>query len=254
MHLRVILAVAAGAAAMCAFAPVAGAADVGSVSGTNAETGAPLAGDVRVSFRLNRFVARDGRLVARGAVVATHISPSGEVTTVSRPMTARVNVSRRVLQQQRSCLILRLVLGPVTLNLLGLEVRLTGPNGGPIVLRVTGNPRGGILGRLFCSLARGDILRSQAATTARRLNRTVIQTGAASSLGMTVPLASGTIQEQQQACPILNLVLGPLDLRLLGLRVQLNRVHLTITAHQGQGVLGDLLCSLTNPPLPAPTP
>ena len=38
----------------------------------------------------------------------------------------------------------------------------------------------------------------------------------------------------------------PLDLNLLGLRVQLNRVNLRITAIPGGGLLGDLLCGLTN--------
>lgn len=45
-------------------------------------------------------------------------------------------------------------------------------------------------------------------------------------------------------CQILDLTLGPLDLTLLGLRIQLNQIHLQITAQQGGGLLGDLLCSL----------
>ena len=46
-------------------------------------------------------------------------------------------------------------------------------------------------------------------------------------------------------CDILRLVLGPLDLNLLGLRVQLNRVVLTITAEPGPGnLLGNLLCAI----------
>jgi hypothetical protein len=48
-------------------------------------------------------------------------------------------------------------------------------------------------------------------------------------------------------CQILNLTLGPLDLNLLGLRVQLNQVHLQITAIQGPGnLLGNLLCGVAN--------
>jgi hypothetical protein len=48
-------------------------------------------------------------------------------------------------------------------------------------------------------------------------------------------------------CDILNLVLGPLDLNLLGLRVQLNQVVLDITAVTGAGnLLGNLLCAITN--------
>jgi hypothetical protein len=49
----------------------------------------------------------------------------------------------------------------------------------------------------------------------------------------------------QVACPVLTLTLGPLDLNLLGLRVQLNRVNLRITAIPGGGLLGDLLCGLS---------
>jgi hypothetical protein len=46
-------------------------------------------------------------------------------------------------------------------------------------------------------------------------------------------------------CDILRLVLGPLDLNLLGLRVQLNRVVLNITAEPGPGnLLGNLLCAI----------
>lgn len=63
---------------------------------------------------------------------------------------------------------------------------------------------------------------------------------------VTTPLqATGT-------CDVLNLTLGPLDLNLLGLRVQLNQVVLNITAEQGPGnLLGNLLCAvagLLDPP------
>ncbi len=48
-------------------------------------------------------------------------------------------------------------------------------------------------------------------------------------------------------CQILNLTLGPLHLNLLGLVVDLNRVHLTITAVRGPGnLLGNLLCAVAN--------
>jgi hypothetical protein len=45
-------------------------------------------------------------------------------------------------------------------------------------------------------------------------------------------------------CPILDLVLGPLDLNLLGLQVDLSQIELEITAIPGGGLLGDLLCAL----------
>ena len=55
-----------------------------------------------------------------------------------------------------------------------------------------------------------------------------------------------TAVETQQACDILNLVLGPLHLDLLGLVVDLNQVVLAITAQPGPGaLLGNLLCAIT---------
>jgi hypothetical protein len=47
------------------------------------------------------------------------------------------------------------------------------------------------------------------------------------------------------SCQILDLVLGPLDLDLLGLQVHLDTVHLNITAQSGPGnLLGNLLCAV----------
>ena len=68
-----------------------------------------------------------------------------------------------------------------------------------------------------------------------------VVTGSPISQAITVPLqVSGT-------CTILNLVLGPLDLNLLGLVIHLNQVVLTITAVQGAGnLLGNLLCAVAN--------
>jgi hypothetical protein len=58
----------------------------------------------------------------------------------------------------------------------------------------------------------------------------------------------------QPACDVLHLVLGPLDLNLLGLRIQLNQVVLDITAVPGAGnLLGNLLCAIVgilDPPGP----
>ncbi len=48
-----------------------------------------------------------------------------------------------------------------------------------------------------------------------------------------------------KTCSILHLVLGPLDLNLLGLKVHLDRVVLDITATSGPGnLLGNLLCAV----------
>src|SRR5438034_10410387 len=48
----------------------------------------------------------------------------------------------------------------------------------------------------------------------------------------------------QKICPVLDLTVGPLDLNLLGLMVHLDKVHLTITADDEGGILGQLLCGI----------
>jgi hypothetical protein len=55
-----------------------------------------------------------------------------------------------------------------------------------------------------------------------------------------------TAAQSTGVCKVLELVLGPLNVDLLGLVVDLNKVHLTITATPGGGVLGNLFCGLAN--------
>jgi hypothetical protein len=62
-----------------------------------------------------------------------------------------------------------------------------------------------------------------------------------------VPITLGTSPNPADAdCPILNLELGPIHLDLLGLNVDTSRICLDIIAHQGEGLLGDLLCGVAN--------
>ena len=61
----------------------------------------------------------------------------------------------------------------------------------------------------------------------------------------TVNQAFTTPLSLNGTCEILDLVLGPLNLDLLGLVVTLDTVHLNITAEQGPGnLLGNLLCAV----------
>ena len=74
---------------------------------------------------------------------------------------------------------------------------------------------------------------------------TNLVTGATQSVIQTIqlPLASAS----SATCQILHLVLGPLDLSLLGLNVHLNQVVLDITATPGPGnLLGNLLCAVAH--------
>ena len=65
--------------------------------------------------------------------------------------------------------------------------------------------------------------------------------GSVTQAPFTVPL------QVSGSCQILNLVLGPLHLDLLGLVIDLNQVVLNITAVAGAGnLLGNLLCAVAN--------
>ena len=67
-------------------------------------------------------------------------------------------------------------------------------------------------------------------------------TGATSSILRTISLP---VQVGQTTCDILHLDLGPLSLDILGLKVDLSRVVLDITAESGAGnLLGNLLCAV----------
>ena len=58
-------------------------------------------------------------------------------------------------------------------------------------------------------------------------------------------LVDGRMASSAAACDILNLVLGPLDLNVLGLEIKLQRVVLDIVAVAGAGnLLGNLLCAV----------
>jgi hypothetical protein len=73
-----------------------------------------------------------------------------------------------------------------------------------------------------------------------------------SSLGAVNQTVTDSVNTSRAAnaalgCQVLNLVLGPLNLNLLGLVVTLNQVTLNITAVPGAGnLLGNLLCAVTN--------
>jgi hypothetical protein len=67
------------------------------------------------------------------------------------------------------------------------------------------------------------------------------------SLGSTPFEAPITFQTEQDGgvCPILHLMLGPIDLNLLGLAVQTSEICLAIDAEAGPGnLLGNLLCAV----------
>jgi hypothetical protein len=77
---------------------------------------------------------------------------------------------------------------------------------------------------------------------------TAILHGKTNTVPFTAPvnLALGDNQPGGGACPILDLELGPINLDLLGLVLETSPICLAITAYDGGGLLGDLLCSVAN--------
>jgi len=146
------------------------------------------------------------------------------------------------------CSVLDLQLAPIHLSLLGLHADTS-----PICLAITATQGGGLLGDLLCSLAGGGGILGP-----------IIPTGAdlTDLSGGLVDILNGSLGQQPTPaqgggddsvctgdCDVLELVLGPLDLSLLGLNVSLDDcdngpVQVCVSATASEGLLGGLLCGL----------
>jgi hypothetical protein len=112
-------------------------------------------GTVSVRYKIAKFVKSGHRLIAKGKVVATYTPQSGAPTTVTKPFSARVALAPRLFSrssQQKICPVLTLQLDQLSLNLLGLHVDLS-----KVVLTITADSEGGVLGSLFCSLSNAKV-------------------------------------------------------------------------------------------------
>jgi len=65
-------------------------------------------------------------------------------------------------------------------------------------------------------------------------------------LPVNISLAEDQSAAEEGECPVLDLEIGPIDLNILGLVVETSPICLTITAYDGQGLLGDLLCDVSD--------
>ena len=190
-------------------------------------------GKFTMTTKITSVRAAQGGLVANGVVIGK-LNAGG--TVIRDRARARFRVSQRT--RDGRCNILALRLAPVHLALLGVRVDTS-----HISLDVTARRRGGVLGRLVCALANAEIRFPR--TAIARINRELDDAPIATR--SSVPLRVAT---HQGTCQILDLILGPLHLDLLGLVVDLygqtkrDPVRVTITGEPGHGLLGDLLCSL----------
>ena len=190
-----------------------------------------------VPISITGVTVQNGALVASGVVGGNTFTTPITVTATPNPNGA--------------CPILNLSLAPIHLNLLGLNVDTSA-----ICLDVTAYQGRGLLGDLLCGIANllnngtplADVLAGLSPAQITRLNA-----GLTSMLNQAVftPISRSPALVGA-SCTILNLALGPIDLNLLGLRVELNNcaeppgpVTLDITATPGAGnLLGNLLCGL----------
>jgi hypothetical protein len=232
MRRILVVSLLVGAAAAAGALPAAAAAAQGAQPQFAGSAAVPQ-GRLAVKVDVARFRATRSGPVADGVATATLRGLGQLPTTVRKKVT--LSAARR-----GSCTILTLRLDTLDLTLLGLNVHLD-----KVDLRVTGRRRGGVLGRLFCSLAGAKVKTSRVA--AARLTREIKKSGTLRPLAFSVPVQA--VASQAPTCSVLDLVLGPLNVNLLGLIVDLKRVHLVITANPTGGVLGRLFCGLANTPI-----
>lgn len=125
------------------------------------------------------------------------------------------------------------------------EVSLTAPATGSFTdaLGGTGTATGSFAPSRF--IANGENLSVEGVLTLALVDSAGAPVGTATpTVTFPVDRPAGGFSALAQ-CQILDLVLGPLDLDLLGLVVHLDRVHLNITAESGPGnLLGNLLCAV----------
>jgi hypothetical protein len=191
-------------------------------------------------------------VTAVGPVVATATRSNGQTTVVRKRVRFQVNATG-------NCRILELKLARLYLNLLGLKVQTSSIN-----LEITGNPEL-VLGSLFCSLSKGINLKNPTVVkrSVNSINRR-LEGRKLRLFAFDAPLrpregaqASQTIPVGEGECEVLNLILGPLHLELLGLVVDLygkekgDPVQVLITGDPKGGLLGSLLCSLASTPATA---
>jgi hypothetical protein len=95
------------------------------------------------TFQLQKFATQDGAVVATGVLSGVVTTAAGATTSVVRTVTLPVAIG------DATCQILHLDLGPLNLDVLGLQIDLS-----RIVLDITAQAgAGNLLGNLLCGVA-----------------------------------------------------------------------------------------------------
>lgn len=139
MWKRIAPAVATLLVAVFVIAPRADAASNVTVPVAGSGSGATFSG----TYQIQKFVVQQGQVYASGILTGTVTTATGVVTSVVQTVTLPVTVG------QASCQILHLDIGPISVNLLGLQINLS-----EIVLDITAQGgSGNLLGNLLCAVA-----------------------------------------------------------------------------------------------------
>jgi hypothetical protein len=137
--------------------------------------------------------------------------------------------------------LLQVNLKPLDVNLLGLEVQTD-------TITVTISTQSGD-GKLLGNLLQGITALINVGTVNSALNNVLSQAvDLVNSLQLSVPgIPDGTPDPTAATVPVLDLYVAPVQLDLLGLLVTTSPIHLTITAHSGDGLLlGNVVADLAN--------
>jgi hypothetical protein len=143
------------------------------------------------------------------------------------------------------CAGLNLQIGPIHVELLGSHIDTSS-----ICVEIAAKEQAGILADLLCGLAGGDLTNLPTLLDFLR----DILTAALSLNQQIAPKACGNNNSTSVctgACEVLSLVIGPVDLVLLGVHVHIDDCHdqavrACVSKTRGEGLLGDLLCSLAD--------
>jgi hypothetical protein len=200
---------------------------------SGAQTKTPRAARLSVGVSVLHFSAAGKTITANGLVTGRLVDGAGHVSTIRQKVKLTAKTGG-------SCQVLHLFLDQLNLQLLGLNAHLD-----QVTLDVTGQRTGGPLGALFCHLARAKLASTQASAV-RALNAGVKRHRMNALRFNAAVLPKATASAAQPSCQVLDLIVGPLNLKLLGLVVDLKKVHLAVTATRGQGKLGDLFCELAD--------
>jgi hypothetical protein len=129
--------------------PTAASAQAGTTGLTVPITGTSASGLVSGTLTVTRFAASGGGIAAIGTLVA--LLPTGQtaVQQIAIPIDLTLTDVLDILTSPGTCDILHLVLGPLDLDLLGLQVHLN-----QVVLDIVAQTgAGNLLGNLLCAIA-----------------------------------------------------------------------------------------------------